>query len=684
LGGSITELLNTKMGYHFSYANNPIDGYNNTLPLIVAKYDFNGTFIRYEKLTDQFQLCPEDAKRSFLFTRVGTNYKKKCTINLADEIDKLDTTYFYDIFVVDSNNALLPVPVYIENNEIEYYNPVIDTVQKYYRRIFFFDIISSQGSNSHIIRYPKLFEIKITQGLESDEFLVPYITIEYEEEYMAKIFDDDDGYFTKFKFEVRYVGASSETSFYIAMVIMLTLGFLFGCFKAYLWTERNIVNGEGIGLKCLFNWITEWIGALYPCVYLFLLGTSIFYLIFFKNQDAIYIIVPMEGPLYVIFKVFFIVTFSLSFLYIIAKTFQQCQVSTFFIDWEKSRGKLYSPTNEELIQAPVSIWRTFFIANQWNKLQTFRKVNIHFSILVMIFFLEGLKLRYIAAPHPKIGDLGSREPTSIFLLFGLNSLCWFFICCSQMFFRWSIYGRYYKNRMLQFIDLLNLSNISMIIFDENYHGYYVHGRSVHPYADTDIIDISHNLSKRGFQNTNNILFELYLTPEFKNVYENMYSNLQEKVLNSRKKQSLTKKFNHHQGQSHGMPTFDDDNVLNAYKGMNKFFCLWLEKNIKDHPFSIEERTFVKNILRTSPGIKDTTVFIEKSSATFSNVIFEGIEWSILIFYSLLFNFVDMFFDDCVTAAIIVTAVDVILVALRRHFGEFNVSSTSLIDWKFLI
>jgi len=61
---------------------------------------------------------------------------------------------------VDSNNALLPVPVYIKNNEIEYYNPVIDTIQKYYRRIFFFDIISSQGSNSHIIRYPKLFEIK--------------------------------------------------------------------------------------------------------------------------------------------------------------------------------------------------------------------------------------------------------------------------------------------------------------------------------------------------------------------------------------------------------------------------------------------------------------------------------------------------------------------------------------------
>jgi len=35
------------------------------------------------------------------------------------------------------------------------------------------------------------------------------------------------------------------------MVFMLTLGFLFGCFKAYLWTERNIVSGEGIGLKVI-------------------------------------------------------------------------------------------------------------------------------------------------------------------------------------------------------------------------------------------------------------------------------------------------------------------------------------------------------------------------------------------------------------------------------------------------
>jgi len=53
--------------------------------------------IYFTKNKKQKKLCAEDAKKSFLFTRIGTNYKKKCTINVAEEIDKLDTTYFYDI-----------------------------------------------------------------------------------------------------------------------------------------------------------------------------------------------------------------------------------------------------------------------------------------------------------------------------------------------------------------------------------------------------------------------------------------------------------------------------------------------------------------------------------------------------------------------------------------------------------
>lgn len=37
---------------------------------------------------------------------------------------------------------------------------------------------------------------------------------------------------------------------------------------------------------------------------------------------------------------------------------------------------------------PVSIWRTYFVANEWNEIQTVRKINPLFQILTVLFFLE--------------------------------------------------------------------------------------------------------------------------------------------------------------------------------------------------------------------------------------------------------------------------------------------------------
>lgn len=42
--------------------------------------------------------------------------------------------------------------------------------------------------------------------------------------------------------------------------------------------------------------------------------------------------------------------------------------------------------------APVSIWRTYFIANEWNEIQTIRKINPLFQVLAVLFFLEVILL----------------------------------------------------------------------------------------------------------------------------------------------------------------------------------------------------------------------------------------------------------------------------------------------------
>jgi hypothetical protein len=37
---------------------------------------------------------------------------------------------------------------------------------------------------------------------------------------------------------------------------------------------------------------------------------------------------------------------------------------------------------------PVSIWRTYFIANEWFKIQTKRRINIALQIIFTLFMLE--------------------------------------------------------------------------------------------------------------------------------------------------------------------------------------------------------------------------------------------------------------------------------------------------------
>jgi len=49
----------------------------------------------------------------------------------------------------------------------------------------------------------------------------------------------------------------------------------------------------------------------------------------------------------------------------------QSQVDIFLLDWERPRGNQTNQTNGDkpVSMAPVSIWRTYFVANKWNEIQ---------------------------------------------------------------------------------------------------------------------------------------------------------------------------------------------------------------------------------------------------------------------------------------------------------------------------
>lgn len=64
----------------------------------------------------------------------------------------------------------------------------------------------------------------------------------------------------------------------------------------------------------------------------------------------------------------------------------QMKIDIFLIDWERPRATGGFNTNE--IQQPVSIWRTYFVANEWNEVQTKRKTSLLIQMLLTILILK--------------------------------------------------------------------------------------------------------------------------------------------------------------------------------------------------------------------------------------------------------------------------------------------------------
>lgn len=48
----------------------------------------------------------------------------------------------------------------------------------------------------------------------------------------------------------------------------------------------------------------------------------------------------------------------------------------------------------------MSIWRTYFAANEWNEIQTCRKINHIFQIFAVVFFLNYVGFENTATKDP--------------------------------------------------------------------------------------------------------------------------------------------------------------------------------------------------------------------------------------------------------------------------------------------
>ena len=123
----------------------------------------------------------------------------------------------------------------------------------------------------------------------------------------------------------------------------------------------------------------------------------------FQNQSVVYLFIPtyvQELP----FVVYLSVGFVLKCFEMIHLIASQSLVDIFFVDWERPKGRVTASDKEEdsagMKQAPVSIWRTYFVANEWNEIQTFRKISPMLQVFSVVFFLKVAGFENLATADP--------------------------------------------------------------------------------------------------------------------------------------------------------------------------------------------------------------------------------------------------------------------------------------------
>nr|KAJ3421257.1 Meckelin [Polyrhizophydium stewartii] len=626
-------------------------------------------------------------------------YTSSCSINLFNLVQSGYETYFYELFINQTAGGLYPVPLM--------------------RRFFVLDTASGVlNGKAAVIRVPASIVFTIRKAPETGKIMLPIVDITYTERETSSIALQDQSVYStpQISFSLAYEQdyAYMRQVLTILFSISLSAGVIYAFYIARLWNSRNLGPYDSIDiyvrglhrvlllsakaltpkLQFIMRLLLSIAGALGPIIGVFVFVLCMYFFVFYKLQSVMFVCLPHASTDTSMLSLAIAAVTVAEIAYIVRTLIRQCTTHIFFVDWERSKGRIVSSGNDPSAAqlAPVSVWRGIFMANQWNMLQTFQRVQIEFTLIVLLVLLEGLKLRNLAAPRPGFSDLSVDTPNP-FLLLAVDCLCWLCLVVVQRAFHFLLFGRFYRNKLLQFIDLLSLANISLLIFDSPCHGYYIHGRSVHSYADTNMEELCNFLRKeendmvprRGLQDTNHQSFEVFVTLKMRSTFDKIFDQT---TVQQPEVQRLNRMVNRLTvGEVRGGVLGDPikpaaDVQIQQYRQVNKFLRSFIDQNLKELPYAIREKTYFEQFV-TSPDPSEGNVFF-RSELGFAQTLLYGAESHMVLAYAYLFSYVDISCDSPALAAFVVWITHTALCFIRRHFGEINVSKKTLLDWKFLV
>uniref|UniRef100_A0AAZ3SVW8 Meckelin n=1 Tax=Oncorhynchus tshawytscha TaxID=74940 RepID=A0AAZ3SVW8_ONCTS len=672
---------------------------NTDINLVAAVYNARGDFLQWEKVGgNNLQLCPDTARRQEAAYTFGTAYQETCVLSVADLLRVYAEPLFYDVFVDLSrgeDRRLLPLPTRNLNQEYnrkfinqgECGRGYICNLNDWYlsRRVLLVDTLS--GREKSLGSLPKSYaSFQLVPGTQKGQVFPPLLSVTYSDVLITAPNTQTVSVLFAVDYEMDQTEAHMKTD--IALGVLGGVSVLYSLVKTASWKRR--IGSPLIDMETVLKFLLFYAGDLANVFFFITVGTGLYWLIFYKAQHFVSVLLPLPGLQEERFVAYVGCAFALKTVQFLHKLIQQLSVDIFFIDWERPRGKanktIQGNGNGEAKHSPspVSIWRTYFVANEWNEIQTIRKISPTFQIMAVLFLLEVVGFSSLALRDPW-SDLqrppqSYAPPYSLTLRYGLAATLWLCIGLLQIIFSSAFHERFVEDKIRQFVDLCSISNISVLLLSHRCFGYYIHGRSVHGHADTNMEEMNINLKReaeslcgqRGLlPNTDTQTFQISITSRLRLQYDRILEPLSRRNGPSRLVDAAS-----------GHPF---DQSTKAYHTMNRFLGSVIDHAHRDMEYVVRDKLFFERVI----GMEflepmDKSIFYNDESHSFSDVLFYGNEATLLIFDTLFFCVVDLGAQSFILAGVLTYVQQMIFRLIRNGIGRRNLANKTLVDQRFLI
>lgn len=671
------------------------------LRFVIVSYFANGTFDAISEDASILQFCPTPQTLTSYAFQFSTPYQSKCQVKLGD-FSKKHTTRFFDLYLRIDDQTMYPIPVLVDNIQLLGTNVNQLSDRHYWRltkRFFLVDNISgksSENSRPQIIQYAEQLELNIR--LREDGLIYPpLLKVKYKAADVSNVLSDNDDVSVSFKMSYEMNIDNIFRDIQIAVGVLSVIGIMYASIRTFSYRKRDGV--QVIDCTSIFIFLVYVCCALAIVFFLVLIGVSLQWLFFYKQQATVIRLLPV-GAQEGIIKSLFIASFFMMGVYVLFLLYSQIDIDIFFIDWERPRT-VNRVMDEEQNRSPqsVSIMRTLFVANEWREVQTTRKINPVLLIIILLFFMKvvGFENWSTTDPLNRLSVDPSKDyigEINFTLRFGVISLLFVLIAVVLWILFSLIYERFIGDSIGDFIDFCSMSNISIFILTHKQFGYYLHGLSVHGRADTSLHELyeqfqreEENLcGKRGLEPNSELqVFEMAVTRRFREEYDKILNLMINRDAPNMRRDHPVPVARQNKANGSNLPARLESSV-NAYHMMNRFLSAFIEHSIRDNNYIVKDKVFSEKLFKNELLTPfENSFFYNDEHRSFTSILMYGQEFTFLVFYLFLFIMVDWLSNwNCILAAVVVYFVDVIFVTARDYFGKRNLANKTMVNERFLI